>query len=137
MVRISKHQKEVIIEHRLGVVKRNPMLGEIPLGFPWIPRERHESSIAPVPSLSGAMAAVAPRCLTTEASPAGPFVAGRVHAFDRVAIPPSGGRPWFHLASVDPIAKEAGKDDEARASHLELPGPLYGDPRPHRQPLFR
>lgn len=40
------------------------MLGEIPLGFPWIPREPHESSITPVPSLSAAIMAVARRCLT-------------------------------------------------------------------------
>ncbi len=29
MVRIGKHQEHVIIEHRLGVIKKDPMLGEI------------------------------------------------------------------------------------------------------------
>ena len=41
------------------------------------------------------------------------------------------------LASVDSIAKEAGKGHEGGASHLEFPGPLDGDPRHHLQRLFR
>ena len=41
------------------------------------------------------------------------------------------------LASVDPVAKEAGKAHEGRASHLETPGPLDGDLSHHPQRQFR
>ena len=41
------------------------------------------------------------------------------------------------LPSVDPVAKEAGKDHQEGASHLELPGPLDGDARDYPQTLFR
>src|SRR5437588_3853745 len=66
--------------------------------------------------------------------------ARRLHSlFDRVAISPSVGWTWFrrNLASIDPVAKEAGKDHEDGASHLEFPGPLHRNPRHHPQPLLR
>ena len=41
------------------------------------------------------------------------------------------------LASVDPVANEAGKAQEGGASHLETPRPLHGDLSHHPQRLFR
>src|SRR5262245_40330897 len=41
------------------------------------------------------------------------------------------------LASVDSIAKHAGKRDETGSGRLELPGPLQRDSRHHPQRLFR
>ena len=41
------------------------------------------------------------------------------------------------LAGVDPIAKKAGKDHEAGARHLKLPGTLHGNARHHSQRHLR
>jgi hypothetical protein len=46
-------------------------------------------------------------------------------------------RSGLMLGSIDRISKKAGKDHQEGASHLELPGPLDGDPRHHPQCLFR
>ena len=57
---------------------------------------------------------------------------------DRIAEHALAGRRCFRvlLASVDPIAKEAGKDHQAGARHLELPRPLHGNARHHSQRPF-